>query len=704
MKLSYQIVADDSALKRVFRSIETEARASQRRQTAIEASGAKARVNVEREAARKQIAEAKAAERAKVSAARAQQREVQRVDRYWEQQKARHHANELRRIDREKAARITAAHAAARAETLARKRTVARITGGAGRAVTGAAVVGGALTTAIATNAVSRRVGLDNQFRQIANQGFDAKDGRSRADLYKEARTKVDDIAGRTGTNPEALSGAIGTVMAKTGDFDTAIGSLEELNKLAMATGSSLEDLGATYGSAVSSLKRGGASTEQAIAQALELSRVFAGQAKFGEIEVSDLASQGGKIIGAATMFAGDRSRNLTDMGALTQMAAQGGATSAEDATTAVKNFVSDAVKKGDKLGVNVWADSSKTKLRGADEIMADAMEKSGGNLEKLLDTFGEQSRSILNPNIDKFREAGGGKAGREAVLAGFQAFRDQVLSQQEVDQSAAFAADSPAAKFAASLNRLNEQIGEKLLPKLPPLIDAIGKLTPHVTKLAEGAAMAAEWLAENPFTGMSTVLAGYIGAEIAAAKIGDAIKNAITGSAGGVDLGGADGGGSKKKRGGRKPKKVGMLGKAGAAVTGGVFLAAALDALDFADDMATSDDKGKTFADKFSFARAPLDALAPVAGSLPIIGPAVQGMNMSNQVARWVDPEAAEGAQGSGLKEVLSALLTKLDEIKPKEPITPRNTVTDISAASSASIANAIVSALSRHSPVGSR
>ncbi len=587
MRLEYQIVGDDSQLKRCFRSIETEAKASQRRQTVFEREGAKARVATERSAGKATVANARVAERAKAAAARAEQREVERINRYWEQQKARHHAADLRRIDRKKNAEIQAAKAAAReAERSAAKQARAndalskkgarwrdsaagKITAGAGRVASRLAAGGAAaaaLGTGLAVNAVYNRVGVDQSLRTVANQGFSPSDGRSREQLYGQAKDITDRLANTTGASPEALTGAIGTIMAKTGNFDTAIGSLEELNNLALATGSSIEDLGATYGGAVSSLKRGGATTEEAIKQALELSRVFAGQAKFGEIETSDLATQGGKLIGSAAMFAGDRTKNLADMGALAQMAAQGGATSAEDAATSVKNFGSDAIAKADKLGVNVWSDSSKTKMRGADEIMADAMKASGGNLEKLLTVFGAQSRALLVPNLDKFNEAGGGEAGRKAVLQNFADFRGQVLGQDEVNQSAGFAIESPGAKFAAEMNKLNQKLGDELLPKLPPLIDQMGRLTPYLTDLATAAANAADWLAENPFTGMGIIVGGLITKEIASAAIGSLITKGITSALAAAGIGtaaaSAAGGGAA------------AAGTAGAAAAGGGLLA----------------------------------------------------------------------------------------------------------------------------------
>jgi hypothetical protein len=588
MKLTYQIEAVGvSTLKAAFRSIEGEAKAAATRELRMSQRTASARVRNAQTSAAK---EAKASDRARIAqeknaikaanakiradekasakqiaiaekTARHENRIEERSLRWRQQMRNRHFQQEERQRRRSEV----------NAQKM-RERTFGRVATGAGRIASAgkAAIATGAMmATGLAANAVMNRAQVDTQLRGVANQGFREGDGRSREDLYGAAKGTVDKIANTTGAAPEQLTGAMTAILGKTGDFDTAIAGLEDLNKLAMATGTSLEDLGAVYGGAVASIKRGGATTEEAIKQSLELSRVFAGQGKFGEIEVSDLASQGGKIVGAATMFAGDRSKNLADMGALTQMAAQGGAHNAEDATTAVKNFVGDSVKKGENIGVNVWADEGKTKLRAAEDILADSFEKTNGNLEKLIAVYGEQSRSILVGNVDRFNAAGGGKAGAQAIRDNFANFRGQVMSQGEVNTSAQFAADAPAAKFAASMNRLNQSLGDNLLPKLPELVDAIGRLTPHITSLVSGMASAAEWFAENPFKGMGLVIAGYIGEEIVAAKIGDLLKDAISGNIP------SEGGGSGLW--GTAKKAAGYVGAAGRGAVGygGAALAA---------------------------------------------------------------------------------------------------------------------------------
>jgi hypothetical protein len=686
LRLEYQIVGNADQLKQVFRSVETEARSAQRRQTTVEREGARARVAVEKSAAKATVAAAKAAERQKLAAAKAEQKEVDRIGKYWEHQKQRHHMAELRRIDQRKNAAIQAEKAtareaeraatrgaranerAARASARSRERTASRITNGAGRvmgAIGGAATAAAAIGTGLAANAVYKRVGVDTALRNVANQGFSPTDGRTREQLYGQAKDVTDRLANSTGADPEALVGAIGGIMAKTGNFDTAIGALEELNSLALATGSSIEELGATYGGAVSSLKRGGATTEDAIKQALELSRVFAGQAKFGEIETADLASQGGKLIGSAAMYGGDRTKNLADMGALAQMAAQGGSTSAEDAATAVKNFGSDAIAKADKLGVNVWTDSTKTKMRGADEIMADAMKASGGNLEKLLEVFGAQSRAVIVPNLDKFNEAGGGEAGRKAVLQNFADFRGQVLGKDEVGASASFAANSPAARFAAEMNKLNQKLGDELLPKLPPLIDQISRLTPHLTSLATAAADAAEWLAENPFLGAGAIVGGFLVKELATAMIGDAIRNAISGGGGGLPGVGVPGAAGPLAGAGKKGFSWGTVGKyagvAGLAIHGAEQL----------NNIAQSDNKSKT---------AVTQGMEHLGMVLPGAGIGSNILNAASGAVGMFSPDAAKSMQEStrGVADAIAtAIASKLDGILGTNQKAPSTTAT---------------------------
>jgi hypothetical protein len=82
-----------------------------------------------------------------------------------------------------------------------------------------------------------------------------------------------------------------------------------------------------------------------------------------------------------------------------------------------------------------------------------------------------------------------------------------------------------PDMQFKEALKEFNAAIGERLLPALTKAIPQFERLIPVLSELAEKAAGAAGWLAENPFKGIGAIIAAKVVMDLAAAKIGDAIK-----------------------------------------------------------------------------------------------------------------------------------------------------------------------------------
>lgn len=468
------------------------------------------------------------------------------------------HAKRLAAQERADALALRQATRTTTREAALRRRTAERvgrgIATGAGNAASfgmsalrgaaGLAAVGGTFAVG---SAVANRLGLDASLRQVANAGYVQGGPKTREQLYAETKAQVDSIAGR-GSDASAIASAMQAILAKTGNYEVASKGISGVERLAVATGTDPEAMASTFGSAIESIMRANPnmSSDAAVQQGLALTRTFAGHGKFGSVEVSDVASQGAKLIGSASRFGGDRSANIADMSTLVQQAIKGGATSAEDAATAVKNLPNDLMKSQKRAGLSRSDLYDKSgQFRRIEEILPKLFEKTKGDQTKLFgegNVFGNQSMAAVLPLLEEWKRAGGGKRGAAAIKGVFDSFRGQTMSEREVGESYDFANQGGDRQFAAARNDFNRQVGDKLLPELTKLIPKIAELTPQVVRLTEAAIQAGKWLAENPFQGAALVVGGFLVKELAAAAIGATIKSVIAQALAGWSAAGAVG------------------------------------------------------------------------------------------------------------------------------------------------------------------
>ncbi|HEY3494745.1 MAG TPA: hypothetical protein VGK73_08675 [Polyangiaceae bacterium] len=441
-------------------------------------------------------------------------------------------------------------------DTAIRRRTLesygkgaARGIGGAARFGLGAARMGAGLAAVGGTfalgNAVASRMDLDSSLRSVANAGFTPGGTKTREELYTETKGRVDAISAR-GSDPAEIAASMQAILAKTGNYEVASKGIEGVERLAVATGTNLEEMASTFGTAIESIMRASPnmSTDAAVEQAMGLARTFAGHGKFGSVEVSDVASQGAKLIGSASRFSGDRASNIADMSTLVQQAIKGGSTSAEDAATAVKNLPNDLMKAQKRAGLKASDLYDKSgQFKRIEDILPAIFEKTKGKQTELFgegNIFGNQSMAAVLPLLEEWKRAGGGRAGAAAVKGVFANFRNQTMSEEEVGASYGFVNEGGDRKFRSAMNDFNKELGDKLLPELTKLIPTIALLTPEIVKLTAAAIDAGKWLAENPFQGMALVVGAFMVKELAAVGFAALFRGAIGQVAAGAAAAGA--------------------------------------------------------------------------------------------------------------------------------------------------------------------
>jgi hypothetical protein len=436
---------------------------------------AKDYVAQERQRTRERIVNQKREERLRIDGERRISRASEQLDRQ------RSAALMSQHRERERASQ-RADRAAQRSE-ITRRETSRTMRRGVVRGVTGAVggvarVVGAGTAIAggfLAADAIREDMAIRRGASQLANQ---AGTPELKGQLTQEARG----VRGFTG---EQVLGGMSEFVTKTGDLDTARKIIGPLGELSLATGADIGDLGATAGQAFNVLKDQISDPVERVKQLNALMGVLAQQGAMGAVEIRDLAQDFGKLGAATRGFEGSAPDLLRTMGAFAQVAvARGGAESSADASTAASRLVNDMVMHKEKfqgLGINIKSAKDPTKLRNPMEIMADVLQKTGGDVEKTSGLFGLESAKIFKGFAATFSEAEKKRpgSGRAAVMGEFQRFAGAELDPAEITKRAESRLADPDLQFAESSKAFNAAVSKDLMPALTKLIPELVKLTP---------------------------------------------------------------------------------------------------------------------------------------------------------------------------------------------------------------------------------
>jgi len=424
---------------------------------------------------------------------------------------------------------------------------VMRNTAGAARWSTRAAgdLARGAGVDFSLANSISRAQSLGTGAVNLSNAGFMAgKSGPAgvRQDpmaLIAEAR-RVGDVAGIA--PGDAMAGLQGFVKS-TGDLATGRAVLEDMARLSKATGANLDEMVAAAGKVSVAFGDAATSEEEAkkrAEQVADVMRVITGQGKLGTVEISDLATQMAKLSASATQFAGDRGKNIATMGALGQLAQEGGASSPQMQATSVSAFVNTLktpARRERFKEYGVGLDAAGGKLRDPQEIIIDAIKAAGEDADKWKRMFGNvQGERGLTGLRTRYLEAGGGATGEAAVRAKFTELGSgAAIGRDEEAESFRRSMETGATKaqqFQNELDRVAENMAGQVLP-------ALQKLGPSAISLATTLGNVATWTAANPKIAIGLA----IGASIAQAGIGALVRGAIEAALkGGAGMPGAPG------------------------------------------------------------------------------------------------------------------------------------------------------------------
>jgi hypothetical protein len=404
----------------------------------------------------------------------------------------------------------------------------------------------------------------------------------------------------------EAISGKAGTA-----GFD-AMGAgpaevtrtLSELAMVARSAGVSMTDLGDVVGTMVN---RG--------AKGKELVTVVRGlveQGKAGAVEFKDLATMLDESSGALVKFKMGESERLTSAGGLSQIARANGSKSAAEATTAVKALARDLAGKGDLVqeltggtltsvhtkgkktmqlvggrmiettvgdktekrwagGIEIGTDSSRTTLRNLNDSLPDVIASAvaNGKANRLTGAggiFTDEAASIITPlvqaatkgvTLDKgrYRLAGDGEkaqlSGRAAVDAMLKQSEQAIGSEADTRKAFNNVMAQDGAKLAVAMNRLTNDMADRLAPAVSKLATDLSAQGPAIGKAAEVLATGITTAVQHPLAAGLGVVTASVAKSLVAQMIANRIS-AMSVTAGVVNVsGGVPGGGGAPTPGG---------------------------------------------------------------------------------------------------------------------------------------------------------
>jgi hypothetical protein len=500
-------------------------------------SAARAEVAAKRQAAKESATAEKQALR-EVASLEAQQRRQQQ---YWH--RARSRSEQQRHRDEQRSARQSFRESRREAQERSGfiQSTLGGTAGRVGRTLSSIGTIGLATAglggTALAASAIGQATKLDEGSRRLAVQGRNLGESGANADDLRRQFTRTG-VA--TGLRPEDVMAGAQAYVTETGDLGTAMANLKTFATTAQAAGASVEDIAR----AAAHMQKIGVTSVDDMQKALATLTM---QGKKGSYELRAMAVEFPEIMANAAKLGITGVGGITKLGGFLQVV-QKATGNASETTTASSQFFNQLIAKSDDLAsgkslggkVNVFSDKGKTKVRDFRDLIGEVLVASGGNIEKLNDTFEIRGSKAFNQFTSTFNDTraaalkGGAsdkvatEQGRQAAVALLDNAANVPGDFREIERDAADAMRSFSVQMGIVQDQLKDAVSSELFGALRQIGPDISKLVMPVRTLTRVMVEAARLLANNPFAGLGAIIAVQLAADIAKARIGDTIRGAI--------------------------------------------------------------------------------------------------------------------------------------------------------------------------------
>lgn len=373
-------------------------------------------------------------------------------------------------------------------------------------------------------SAMQRGISLEARATQLSQAAYmpAASGAASKLQDPKKLIAEVQAIGDSLAMPYEDAMGALEAFVTKTGDLATGRSILEDMAKLAGATGTNLSDMvdaAADVSNALGDIPDKGKAIDAVMRQ-------IAAGGKVGAVEIKDLAKYMARLSAASGAFGGNRAETIIKLGALTQLSrAKGGAASAAEAARSISglaNTLQTPARRAKFAEYGVQLEDAKGLLRDPMEILKESIQKTGGQTEPLKEMWanviGAKPAQAL---ATTYKQAGGGDAGMKAIQKELDTFmKSAALSQKQIDDANKARLGTDAAKVQQFNNEL-EKVANGIRADLAP---RLAELTPKILELVKGFGQLVNWLAQNP----GTAITAAISASIARAGLESALRAGI--------------------------------------------------------------------------------------------------------------------------------------------------------------------------------
>jgi hypothetical protein len=540
--------AATAAQRQQVRETEAAAKAAERAKVLSERRAARESANAARVAARAEVAAKRQAAKESAATAKQELREIgaleaqqRRQQQYWH--RARSRSEQQRYRDEQRAGRqaIRQSRQEAQERSSFIQSTLGGTAGRVGRTLSAVGTMGLATVgiggAALAAGALSQVGKLDEGSRRLAIQGRSLGESGANADDLRRQFTRAGVVSG---LRPEDVMAGAQAYVTETGDLGTAMANLQTFATTAQAAGASVEDIAR----AAAHMQKIGVTSVEDMQKALATLTM---QGKKGSYELRSMAVEFPEIMANAAKLGISGVGGLTKIGGFLQVV-QKATGNASETTTASSQFFnqliakSDALATGEALGgkVNVFSDKGKTKVRDFRDLIGEVLVASGGNIEKLNDTFEIRGSKAFNQFTSTFNDTraaalkGGAsqkaatEEGRKAAVALLDNAANVPSDFREIERDAADAMRSFSVQMEVVQDRLKDAVSAELFGALRELGPDMGRLVMPVRTLTRVLVEAARLLGNNPFAGIGAVIAFQIAMDVSKARIGDAIKSAV--------------------------------------------------------------------------------------------------------------------------------------------------------------------------------
>ncbi len=302
---------------------------------------------------------------------------------------------------------------------------------------------------------------------RATNSGRSAQNKVATASDITATSASIDQAAVANKVSRTSAATALEAFVSKSSDIELGQQVLTDIGKIANATGADFTEL-ATAGGVLSATMGDIPNKADAVTRAL---RIMARQGSMGTVEIKDLATMMPRIAAGANEYGGDYEKNVSDLGAIAQMAMKGGAATAAEATNTSQAMARDilkgrTLKKFNAAEIPVFTDKTNTKMRSIEDIIVDVFDKTKGDKAKIAELLPNQvSARGVKALTDTYlagekKKPGGGK---DAIRDEFARFRD-VMSSEDTNKLAANYENSIAGRAQGLQNSAEGMFAKNIL------------------------------------------------------------------------------------------------------------------------------------------------------------------------------------------------------------------------------------------------